>query len=55
MLAALKSLKMSFSDVCKNAKPRAAPTAILSRMSQESGSIPGLPAKPNNSAKKHNF
>jgi hypothetical protein len=44
---ALKSLYMTFfSEVCKKARPRAAPIAIFSRMSQESGSMFGFPAQP---------
>ena len=47
---ALKSLYMTiFSEVCKKARPRAAPISILSLMSQESGSMLGFPAQPKNS------
>ena len=44
---ALKSLYMTFfSEVCRKARPRAAPITILSRMPQESGSMLGFPAQP---------
>ena len=47
---ALKSLYMTFfSEVCKKARPQAAPISILSLMSQEIGSIIGFPAQPKNS------
>lgn len=38
---------MTFSEVCKKARPRAAPMAILSLNSQDNGSIFGFPAQPN--------
>ena len=43
---ALKSLYMTFfSEVCRKARPRAAPIAILSLLSQDSGSMEGVPAQ----------
>lgn len=45
MLDALKSLYMTcFSDVCKKARPRAAPNAILRRIFHERGWKAELPA-----------
>lgn len=42
---ALKSLYMTFfSEVCRKASPRAAPIAIWSLLSQDSGSTEGFPA-----------
>ena len=43
----LKSLYMTFfSELCRKARPRAAPTIILSLMFQESSSLLGFPAQP---------
>lgn len=55
MFEVLKSLYMiCTSEVCKKAKPRAAPIAILSLLSQDSGSVLDLPTRNENSEVKQN-